>query len=89
MGVQQRPGLTVRIVDGEVVILDRDAEKIHQLNSTASFVWNRLESTSDVAQIARELSGEFDVEVDAALVDVRRIVGELQKLRLLVPSTQI
>jgi hypothetical protein len=89
MDVQWRPGLAIRSVDGEVVILDRDTEKIHQLNSTASFVWNRLESTSDLAQIARELSGEFDVEVDAALVDVGRIVGELQKLRLLVPSTQV
>ena len=32
------------------MILDRDAEKIHQLNSTASFVWNRLDSASDVAE---------------------------------------
>ena len=89
MGFRHRPGLSVRLVDGEVVILDRETEKIHQLNSTASLVWNRLAKESDLADVAREFSTLFDVEESAALEDVRRIVEKLRELRLLLPLVEI
>jgi len=89
MGFRHRPGLSVRLVDGEVVILDRETEKIHQLNSTASLVWNRLARESDLADVAREFSTLFDVEESAALEDVRRIVEKLRELRLLLPLVEI
>lgn len=89
MGFRHRPGLSVRLVDGEVVILDRETEKIHQLNSTASLVWNRLARESDLADVAREFSALFDVEESAALEDVRRIVEKLRELRLLLPLVEI
>jgi len=89
MGFRYRPGLSIRLVDGELVILDRDAQKIHQLNSTASFVWNRLAEESDLVDVARELSTEFEVEESAALEDVRRIVEKLRELQLLVPDVEM
>lgn len=88
MDFRLRPGLSVRVVDGELVILDRDAQKIHQLNSTASFVWNRLVEESDLDEVARELSRHFDVEESAALDDVRRIVEKLSELQLLIPHVE-
>jgi hypothetical protein len=88
MGFRHRPGLSVRLVDGELVILDRDTQKIHQLNSTASFVWNRLAEESDLADVARELSSLFEVEENVALEDVRRIVEKLTELQLLVPPVE-
>jgi hypothetical protein len=89
MGFRHRPGLSVRLVDGEVVIVDRETEKIHQLNSTASFVWNRLVGEYDLLDIARELSAVFDVEENAAMKDVGRIVDELRELRVLVPLVEM
>lgn len=89
MGFRHRPGLSVRLVDGEVVILDREAERIHQLNSTASFVWNRIGVEGDLVSIAQELSRRFDVEQGAALEDVRRIVETLRGLDLLIPLAEM
>lgn len=85
MRFRQRSGLSVRLVDGEVVILDREAQRIHQLNSTASFVWNRLDGRCDLAAVARELSLSFDVTEDVASRDVARIVEELRDLELVEP----
>lgn len=84
MDLRHRPDLSIRVVDGEVVVLDRKREKIHQLNSTASFVWNRLAGDVDLTEVARALARSYDVEESAALSDVRRIVEELRELGLLV-----
>jgi hypothetical protein len=81
----KRPaGLSIRVVEGEVVILDRERERIHQLNSTASFVWNKLDREFDPAAVARELSEQFEVAESVALSDVRRIIEELCELGLLI-----
>ena len=52
-----RADLSTRIVEGEVVILDKRTGRIHQLNSTASFVWNRLDDRTTLAAIASKWCG--------------------------------
>jgi hypothetical protein len=86
VGFRRCPGLSVRDIEGEVVIVDRETQRIHQLNSTASFVWNRLTGDCDVVRLARELSHRFDVEESAALADVQRLIAEFRALRLLEPD---
>jgi coenzyme PQQ synthesis protein D (PqqD) len=83
VGFRRRADLSVREIDGEVVIVDREMQRIHQLNSTASFVWNRVDPECDVVWLAQELSRRFDVEESAALADVKRVIEELRALRLL------
>ena len=71
-----------RIVDGEVVVLDHTNERIHQLNATAGFVWNRLDGKMSVERVAAELTKHFNVGESRALTDVQRIVAQLQELEL-------
>ena len=83
-----RPELSGRIVDGEVVVLDHQNERIHQLNATASFVWTRLGGTVDLPAIAAELTQHFEVAEERALVDVQRIVQEFMELELVTPCDE-
>ena len=78
--------LTCRIVEGEVVILDKKSGKIHQLNSTASFVWSRFDGRTSSAAIVSELVREFDVDFEIARADVARVVAELMELELIALS---
>lgn len=77
------PDLEVRTVEDEKVILNRDGEHIHQLNLTASFVWDRCDGSHDVAQIAKELAEAFGVDSETTLKDVTDVVLEFSQLGLL------
>ncbi|NOY67527.1 MAG: PqqD family protein, partial [Gammaproteobacteria bacterium] len=36
----KRSDLSVRIVDNEAVIVDKDSGDVHQLNPTANYIWD-------------------------------------------------
>src|SRR6266403_360370 len=67
---KRRVDVNVRMVDGEVVVLDRQSDLIHQLNHTASYIWDRCDGQSTVAEIANQLAAAFHVDADTAVQDV-------------------
>jgi len=67
-----------------MVILDRENDRIHQLNATATLVWHRLGDRLALADIANELVDRYDVSREVALADVRRVLEELRDLDLIV-----
>src|SRR5262245_12987287 len=56
----RRPDLTTCTVDGEVVIFDRAAGFVHQLNATASRIWDACDGTHSVEDIAAQLMERFE-----------------------------
>ncbi|MGH7772247.1 MAG: PqqD family protein [Candidatus Binatia bacterium] len=67
------------------MVLDREAELIHQLNQTASFIWDCCDGKSTVADITNQLVEAFNVDPETSVKDVTAIVGQFQKLGLLEP----
>ena len=82
--VKRRDDLILRRVQQELLLLDTEFKKIHQLNETASFIWDNWEQVPDVVEIAKLLAQKFDVDEDVALSDVSAMVGRLRELNLLV-----
>lgn len=70
-------------MDGEMLVLDDQNGFIHQLNQTASFVWQQCDGKSSMMEIVRRLADEFDVEDDVATRDVADIIKKLRDLKLL------
>jgi hypothetical protein len=81
--------VNVRIVDGEVVVLDRQAGLIHQLNPTASYIWDRCDGQSTVAEIAHQLAAAFDVDASTVVHDVATAIKELHRLGLIESSNNL
>ena len=81
---KRRSDLLTRIVDGEVIILDRAKGLVHQLNATASHVWNAFDEKRSAADIAAELSRRFSDTPETVLNDVHRTIAEFERLELLV-----
>ena len=82
--VKRRDGLILRKVQHDLLLLDTEFNQIHQLNETASFIWENWEQVPDPIGIARLLAQKFDVDEQVVLNDVSAIVGRLQELNLLV-----
>ena len=82
----QRPGLVVRIVDGEAVVLDRSSEQVHRLNSTATCVWTHCDGSRTVEDVAAIVAETFAADPAQVLADTRTVVDQLSGLGLLVEA---
>lgn len=82
MILKPRPDLAIEIADGELIILDKAAGKVHQLNSSASFVWHCISDGFGTDEIALQLSEAFGIERETALVDVQAAVAQFEALAL-------
>jgi hypothetical protein len=80
---KRRSNLTARTVDGETVILDRSGGFVHQLNQTASYIWDCCDGTSTIAAMITQLAEEFDVALETAETDVVLVIDQLRQLNLL------
>jgi len=80
---KRRPDLSTRVVEGEAVVLDRDASLVHQLNVTASFVWDRCDGRRTVSDIAEQLAGACGTDPDASNEAVTAALRRFAELGLL------
>lgn len=75
-----------RVVEGEMVVMDKQSEQIHQLNQTASFIWQLCDGDHDRQQIAEELATAFEIDAETAKADVADTLNKLEEIGLLVSS---
>ena len=80
--MKPRPDLATETADGEFIILDKAAGKVHQLNLSASFVWHCITDGLETDEIALQLSEAFGIERETALVDVQAAVAQFEALAL-------
>lgn len=85
---QQRDNIHTRVVDGETIILDRQQNLIHQLNSTATYVWKRCDGNTPLLRIATQLTEEFDVSQETATRDLATVIQHFHDVHLLVYNSE-
>lgn len=81
-----RSDLVLRAVGDEILVLDRSGERIHQLNATASYVWDRCDGRTMVESVAQEFAMQYGIAVDRASSDIRAMLTQLRELGLLVTN---
>ena len=64
------PDMVWREVGGEMVLLDPNQNKIMGLNGTGGEVWNALDGTRTLAEVASLLAARFDKDADEVIEDV-------------------
>lgn len=81
---RQTQDVTSRCIDDETILLGPAGKQVHQLNRTASFVWNRCDGTRSVDDIIDSVIEEFEVEPEVARHAVISVIAQLHELNLLV-----
>lgn len=82
----RRSNLITQTLQDEVVILDRDGGNVHQLNVTASYIWEQCDGRTSPETIAERLAGAFGHPPGEVLGDVMRTLDSLRALSLLEPD---
>jgi pyrroloquinoline quinone biosynthesis protein D len=78
--VPRRPGhLAWQEVAGEAVVLDSRARVLRGLNATGARVWDLVDGSRTVADIATVLAAEWNRDAGDALADVTRFVEALRE----------
>ncbi|HEX6173822.1 MAG TPA: PqqD family protein [Candidatus Binatia bacterium] len=81
--LKRRMGVQSRLVEGEMVVLDREHDLIHQLNKTATFIWEHCDGQQSAAEIANAVCENFEVDEATAIREVIQTLERLQSLRLI------
>lgn len=66
-----------RVVDGRVVILTAEDYTVHELNGTASVIWELASAPVAVRDLVARIVSEYDVSEEQALSDVVGFVPQL------------
>jgi Coenzyme PQQ synthesis protein D (PqqD) len=80
---KRRSDLNYRTIEGETVILNRKEGRLHQLNATASFIWDCCDGNWNIAEIVDRLAGAYEVDASTARKDVEEVISNLRNSNLL------
>lgn len=80
---KRRSDLNYRTINGETLILNRQEKRLHQLNPTASFIWDCCDGNSNIAAIIDRLIRAYEVDAVTARKDVEEVLSNLQSSNLL------
>ena len=79
----------VRQVGQELLLLDTASNQIHQLNQTASFIWNKCDDARSSDDIARLLATEYEISYRLAIRDVVQTLEKLREVNLIVEAVEV
>ena len=85
---KRRQDLRQRTVDGETLVDDRKADVLHQLNVTASFIWDLCDGEHDPQEIATALAGAYETPESITTTDVAVILARFRELELLAEGAE-
>jgi hypothetical protein len=76
--------LVWRSIDEEIVILTEDGRKIHTLDKVGGAIWELIDGSKSVKDIAELICERFDVSLDEAQADTLEFCGELVDKKILL-----
>ncbi len=71
------PRIAARVFSGEAVIITPAENMVRMLNAVGSRVWELVDGTRTVEQIAHALTQEFDVDLPQARTSATAFIDEL------------
>ena len=70
-------------VGDEALVLDLSCDQIHQLNATATWIFQRCDGQSSIEDLTDELADTYAIEHSRAHTDIRQTIEQLAALHLI------
>jgi len=72
-----------QIIDGEAVVLDIPGKMLRGLNPVGSRIWELIDGTRTLGEIAQQVAGEYARPEADVLQDMTEFVDELARRRVI------
>ncbi|QBD81735.1 PqqD family protein [Ktedonosporobacter rubrisoli] len=82
--LQRNQAVLWRELAGEAVLLDPQAGCSYNLNQVGTFIWKLLDGAHSPQEIATEIAQYYDIGYEQALLDVEKLIANLQQHNLLL-----
>ncbi len=76
---RKNPSLACTELDDGAVLLNLDTKYYYNLNKTGLRIWQFMEESQNLTEIADKLSNEYEVDLERAKVNVFKLVEDLEK----------
>ncbi len=81
--------VAAKVIDGEAIIMNLANGLYYSMDEVGSAIWEMVEQSRSVAEMAGTLEARYDVERATVEADVQRLVGELLDEGLVVTTEEI
>ncbi|MBK25438.1 MAG: hypothetical protein CME70_15695 [Halobacteriovorax sp.] len=83
--IQANPLCTWKELGGKIIVLQTNINPpvTHELNSTGSFIWSKLQTRIKFIDLLEEMTNEFEVSKTEARSDLIEILSTFEKKDLL------
>ncbi|HEX9115131.1 MAG TPA: PqqD family protein [Anaerolineae bacterium] len=81
--------VVARVIEGEIIIVPLAAgigdleDELYTLNDTGRAIWERLDGKTVLQAVIKDLAGAYQAAPDEIEGDVRGLVGELLRRRMI------
>ena len=75
--------LSVKKIDSNLFILDRENSMIHSFNATGAVIWDFIQRSAPKEKIIEHLCELYDIGAAQALMDTEAFIASLQEKKLL------
>ena len=80
---RRRADIVLQDVGGEAILIDPRTDEAHVLNGSAARLWQLCDGERTLDQLAAEFGAIYDLSAADVADDVREVLGELAKLKLI------
>ena len=78
--------IAYRIVDGEAVIINLKNNELNILNPVATFIWEHLNGHTQLKEIVRMLSEEFEIDYKTAEKDCMNFISQIIDMGIVISA---
>lgn len=84
---RRRADIVLQDVGGEAILIDPRTDEAHVLNGSAARLWQMCDGERSMDELAAEFGAIYDLTAADVLEDVREVVDELVRLKLVESPT--
>lgn len=78
--------VAAKVMDGEAILIDLSSGKYYSMDLVGGFVWSLLSTQHNIDETIAAVVGQYEVSEEQAAADVKNLLDELQKEKLIVAS---